>query len=259
MNKYWTFNLKIPLNSTGRAVDLKEAIKAAISLTMTPANTLIQFNEGTARYHANLNLSKAQAIIIYKDHKALRVQEQNLHQVRVTRERVRLQQQLQQEELERYIEYGEMIDDWPLEDNIMYTSTETDEVTHPHFRYPVIQRTLANRKLIEDQADDLKVTHIMKKVIERQARKKRTFTKRAAGSMKNRTEFYMVDGVLYANKEYQGHGKPVLPQSMVITEIFRAHKATHHRGMQVALEHIRKHYHHSPATSEVTLEAMAGK
>ena len=146
-----------------------------------------------------------------------------------------------------------------LEEDRMYTSTETDNVNDPQFKDPVIQRTLAHRKLIEHQADDVKITHIMKQIMGRQIGEKRIFTNRTEGSMKGRVEFYMVDGVLYANKEDQGPGKPVLPQNMVNNEIFRAHTATHHRGMQVALEHIRKYYHHSSATSEVTLENLAAK
>ena len=67
----------------------------------------------------------------------------------------------------------------------MYTSTEKDEVTHPHLKDPMIQRTLAHRKLVEHQADDTKIMHIMEKVVQRQERHKRTFLKRTAGSRKS--------------------------------------------------------------------------
>ena len=67
----------------------------------------------------------------------------------------------------------------------------------------------------------------------------------------------MVDGVLYAHQEGKGKGKPVLPQGMVISEIFRAHKNTRHNGEDRALEYIRQKFHHSPATSVMTLEDLA--
>ena len=67
----------------------------------------------------------------------------------------------------------------------------------------------------------------------------------------------MVDGVLYAHQEGKGKGKPVLSQGMVISEIFRAHKNTRHNGEDRALEYIRQKFHHSPATSVMTLEDLA--
>ena len=104
VNKYRTFNLKVPIDDTGRAFNLKEAINTATSLTMTPTNVLIKFNEGTDRYQANLNLIKAQAIRIYSDPRE-QEQEQNPNQACVTRGQTRLQQQLGQEEIYRDVEY----------------------------------------------------------------------------------------------------------------------------------------------------------
>ena len=134
-----------------------------------------------------------------------------------------------------------------------------NEVTHPQFQDPIIQRTLTHRKLQRYQADDDKISYIIERVIEKQNRNKRTFLKRPQTSRKGTLEFYLVDNVLYAYQEGEGKGKPVLPQGMVITEIYRAHRNTRHNGGDRALEYIRQNFHHSPATSVMTLEEIAGK
>ena len=69
----------------------------------------------------------------------------------------------------------------------------------------------------------------------------------------------MIEGVLYAHQEGRGKGKPVLPNSMVVTELYRAHKNTRHTGESRAVENIRQRFHHSPATSVMTLEELAEK
>ena len=112
---------------------------------------------------------------------------------------------------------------------------------------------------MEYQADDIKIINIIKQVVKRQERKKKTFLKRAPGSLKRTLEFYMIDGVLYAHQQGQGRGKPVLPERMVVAELYRAHKITKHRGTQPVMEYIRQHFHHSPATSVITLEEYAEK
>ena len=107
------------------------------------------------------------------------------------------------------------------EEDEMFNSTEMNEVTHPQFQDPIIQRTLAHRKLQRYQADDDKISYIIERVIEKQNRNKRTFLKRPQTSRKGTLEFYLVDNVLYAYQEGEGKGKPVLPQGMIVTEVYR--------------------------------------
>ena len=52
------------------------------------------------------------------------------------------------------------------EDDAMFSTIETDEVTHPQFQDPVIQRTLAHKKLMRQQSEDIKITHIIKTVLD---------------------------------------------------------------------------------------------
>ena len=66
INKQRTFNIKIPLDNTGRAIKLKEKIKETTDIDMTTTTNLIEVNTGSARYHENLNLCQANAIRIYK-------------------------------------------------------------------------------------------------------------------------------------------------------------------------------------------------
>ena len=66
INKQRTFNISIPLNDTGRAVNLQETIHQATNIEVTPANFAIEFNEGTARYHEDLNMCRANAIQIFR-------------------------------------------------------------------------------------------------------------------------------------------------------------------------------------------------
>ena len=134
-----------------------------------------------------------------------------------------------------------------------------DEVTHPQFQDPIIQRTLKHRKLQRYQADDDKISYIIERVIEKQNRNKRTFLKRPKTNRKGTLEFYLVDNVLYAYQEGEGKGKPVLPQGMIVTELYRAHRNTGHNGGETAIEYIRHKFHHSTATSEETLEEIVGK
>ena len=68
VNKQRTFNISIPLDERGRAVDLKETILMATNIEVTPANYAIEFNEGTSRYHGNLNMCRANAIRIFREH-----------------------------------------------------------------------------------------------------------------------------------------------------------------------------------------------
>ena len=51
------------------------------------------------------------------------------------------------------------------EDDAMFSTIETDEVTHPQFQDPVIQRTLAHKKLMRHQSEDIKISHIIKTVL----------------------------------------------------------------------------------------------
>ena len=185
------------------------------------------------------------------------------HQVRATttRGRNRRRQRLQEEEAERDGIFQERMEKGGNEDedDEMFSTIEMDEVTHPQFQDPIIQRTLAHKKLIRHQSDDEKITHIIKEVLKRKERRKLTFLKRTPGSKKRTLEFYMVEGVLYAHQEGKGKGKPLLPESMVITELYRAHKITRHTGESRALENIRQRFHHLPATSVITLEELAEK
>ena len=117
-----------------------------------------------------------------------------------TRGRQKRRQRLREEEAERDEIFQERMENRMTEDEEdgMFETIEMDEVTHPQFQDPVIQRTLAHRKLQHYQSDDEKISHIIEGVLDRQRRKKRTFLKRAQNSRKRTLEFYMVDGVLYA-------------------------------------------------------------
>ena len=132
------------------------------------------------------------------------------------------------------MENEEMVDDES------FSTIDTDEVTHPQFQDPVIQRTLAHTKLRKYQSDDIKIANIIEEVLKRQENNKLTFLKRTNGSRKRTLKFYMVKGVLYAHQEEEGKSKPVLPQGMVIAEIYQAHNTTRHTGESPALENIRQ-------------------
>ena len=51
VNKKRTFNIRIPLDDTGRAVNIEETVLKANNIDMTATNNLIEFNEGATRYH----------------------------------------------------------------------------------------------------------------------------------------------------------------------------------------------------------------
>ena len=142
-----------------------------------------------------------------------------------TRGRKRKRQRLLEEDTERNKIFQDKLENGTEEEeeDRMFDSTEMDEVTHPQFQDPIIQRTLKHRKLQRYQADDDKISYIIETVKEKQNRNKRTFLKRPQTSRKGTLEFYLVDNVLYAYQEGEGKGKPVLPQGMIVTELYRAH------------------------------------
>jgi hypothetical protein len=268
INKQRTFNISVPLDSTGRAANLEETVLEATNIKLTTTNYAIEFNEGVARYHDNLNLCKANAIRIFRENTRERdrkYQQRYMPRYYVrpatTRGRKKRRQRLREEETERDQIFRDRIEKEMTEEeeDSMFNSMEMDEVTHPQFQDPVIQRTLAHRKLQRYQADDEKISYIIEGVAERQKRNKRTFLKRPPNSRKGTLEFYMVNRVLYAYQEVNRKGKPVLPEGLVITELYRAHRHTRHKGGEKALEYIRQKFHHSPATSVMTLEEIAGK
>ena len=65
VNKQRAFNIRIPIDNTGRAVNLEETIFKATNIKMTTTNTLIEFNEGKTKYHNNINICKANLHIKY--------------------------------------------------------------------------------------------------------------------------------------------------------------------------------------------------
>ena len=106
VNKQRTFNISIPLDDTGRAVELKETIFMATNIEVTPANYAIEFNEGAARYHGDLNLCRANAIRIFREHTQSKKHRQShvpRYYVRAaaTRGGQRRRQRLREEEAER--------------------------------------------------------------------------------------------------------------------------------------------------------------
>ena len=110
------------------------------------------------------------------------------HQVRaiVTRGKRKRRKQLQEEESEREGIFQERMeeDENNSEDDAMFSTIETDEVTHPQFQDPVIQRTLAHKKLMRHQSEDIKITYIIKTVLNNTKMKKQTFLKRTKDSRK---------------------------------------------------------------------------
>ena len=176
-----------------------------------------------------------------------------------TRGRSERRRQQQEEELERESTFQEHLEEEGNEDNAMFSTIETDKVIHPQFQDPVIQRTLAHQKLMRKQSEDIKITYIIDTVLNNATMKKLTFLKRTKESRKKSIEFYMIDVVLYAHQGGNGKGKPVLPDSMVIPELYKAHNNTVHTGTTRAIENMRQRFHHSPATSVTTLEEIADK
>ena len=155
VNKQRTFNISIPLDDTGRVVNLKETISMATNIEVTPANYAIEFNEGTARFHEDLNMCRANAIRIFR----VREYTQNRkhgqryaprYHVRAaaTRGRQRRRQRLREEEIERDEIFQERMENRAIEDQEdgMFETTEMDEVTHPQFQDPIIQRHWLTRK-----------------------------------------------------------------------------------------------------------------
>ena len=268
VNKQRLYNISIPLDNTGRAPNLAETIREATNIILTPTNYAIEFNEGMARYNDNLNLSMANAIRIFREHTSTKPgkYKQNYlprHYIRpaATRGQKKIRKRLMEEEIERNKVFQDRLENGTgeEEEDDMFKSTEMNEVNHPQFQDPIIQRTLAHRKLQRYQADDDKISYIIETVKEKQNRNKRTFLKRPQTGRKGTLEFYLVDNVLYAYQEGEGKGKPVLPQGMIVTEVYRAHRNTGHNGGEVAIEYLRHKFHHSTATSDETLEETVGK
>ena len=156
INKQRAFNISVPLDNTGRAVNLEETILEATNIKLTPTNYAIEYNEGTARYHDNLNLCMANAIRILRENTwgrdgKYKQKYMPRYYVRpaTTRGRKRRRQRLREEEVERDKIFQDRLENGIIEEgeDSMLNSIEMDEVTHPQFQDPVIQRTLAHRKL----------------------------------------------------------------------------------------------------------------
>ena len=142
VNKQRTFNISIPLDDTGRAVNLKETILRATNIEVTPENYAIEYNEGTARYHDNLNLCRANAIRIFREHTRgrdgkYRQKYAPRYYVRAatTRGRQRRRQRLREEEVERDEIFQERMKNRIAEDEEdgMFETIEMDVVSHPQF------------------------------------------------------------------------------------------------------------------------------
>jgi hypothetical protein len=260
LNQYRTLNAKVPLDSTGRARTLIAGVKAKTNITITPTNTIIQFHEGSSRYHNNLNLAKAQAIKVYENDRRTRPTSQGAYKVRVTRNQLRREQEIIQAEEERQRNNEKEEKNHPdtaLGTDPTYVSTDTEDVTHPHYKDTIVQKTLAHKKLMRRQGDDEKLYQTIRETTARQFLNQRTFAQDPTSNLNNRIKFHMVEGVLYTSEENQWPGKPVLPSNMVEGELYRSHIATPHRGIQATIDHVRERYHHSKATSEESLETTA--
>ena len=144
------------LDSTGRPVDLEASLKEAADITVSPRYLLLQFNEGNIKYHNNLNMAKAQAIKLLVDQPITRGPSThptavNQVKIRVTRRQAQMEKEEQLEEQARekkYLENEKREQEQKYKD---FTSTDTDEVTHPHFKDTQITKTLAHRKIRESQ------------------------------------------------------------------------------------------------------------